>query len=104
MVETVGDWGLAYAAISTLGVMLVYLICVRWWTDPLGRGIAAVFGSCALVIGIVAARLFNIPLPGGVLWWRAVGYWVLGTTMTGGMCTFIWAQFFAPRIKWKDRP
>lgn len=98
MLETVGDVGFVMAGVGMLVLGVLFLTCVRWWTDLLGAIIAAAFGAISLIMSLAAIRLVGLPLP-GLFWWRAILFNVLGVVFWAGAAGFIWAQFIAPRVR-----
>lgn len=97
--EEVGNAGLIFAGLGVVAFAILFLTCVRWWTDTLGRSIAAVAAVPAIILGLGVYRVMGGDLPGGTQVWRATLYPLLGVVswIAGGV--FIWAQFFAPRVK-----
>ncbi|MET0418709.1 MAG: hypothetical protein ABW022_22060 [Actinoplanes sp.] len=100
MLNTIGDVGFVVSAAMFILFGFLFLTSVRWWTDALGRAIAAVLVPIILVMALASVVLMGIPLP-GLQWWRAFLYGTLGTALTVSNGMFIWAQFFAPRIRRK---
>lgn len=97
--EAVGDFGIILAGLGIVAFAVMFLTCVRWWTDWLGRSIAAVAAVPALILGLSVYRLMGGELPGGVQIWRATLFPALGVASWIATGTFIWTQFFAPRVK-----
>jgi hypothetical protein len=98
MLEVIGDIGFLLSAAMLILFSLLYLICVRWWTDILGRLIASVLIIIFTIMTLASIRILDVPLP-GVQWWRAGLYGGLGVSMTAANAVFVWSQFIAPRVK-----
>lgn len=94
-----GDWGYRIGSVGIVVFTVAFLVVVRWWSDLLGRVIAGVF---SITSGILLTGAYRTLEPGDTpvfLWWRAVIYVLFGVVIWSGIFTFIWVQFFAPRIK-----
>lgn len=102
MLKVAGDVGFVTATLGVVVFTALFFSSVRWWTDWLGRAIAAVFGSIFFIMVLAAVRIIGFPLP-GLFWWRAFLFNALGLAIWGGVAGFVWAQFFAPRLKNPDR-
>jgi len=98
-----GSWGYQVGALGIVAFTLAYLMNVRWWTDWLGRVVALVLSTMSGVLFITTLRQLNINLPGGILLWRVIAFWLFGLGVWIGLGTFIWAQFIAPRTMRKSR-
>lgn len=96
MLRQIGDIAFLVAGSGILAFTVLFLGLVRWWTDALGRLIALVMLSEALIITLALVRLFGVPLP-GLYWWRAFLFGTLGVGLWTGCVLFVWAQFIAPR-------
>lgn len=95
----VGDWGYQIGGVGFLIFTTAFLVGVRWRSDLLGRLMAASF---AIVSAIFLTGGYRLMHPGdshGFLLWRMLLYVSFATVMWGSLGTFIWSQFFAPRIK-----
>lgn len=99
--QEVGDLGIIVAGLGIVAFSLLFLTCVRWWTDWLGRSIAAVTAVPAVILGLSVWRLLGGDLIGGVQVWRATLFPLMGVVIWVATGVFLWAQFIAPRIKRK---
>lgn len=99
MVETLGNVGYQIGAVGIAAFTLAFLVIVRWWTDLLGRLIAGVLFTLTLVLIMSTLRMLHVELPGGLLTWRLGVFWLFGAVVWSALGTFIWAQFWAPRIR-----
>jgi hypothetical protein len=95
--EQLGSIGYQIGSIGILAVAVVYFTIVRWWTDALGRVLAAILGTTSLVLLMVAFRQLDVDLPGNFFAWRAAVFWLFGIAVWTGLITLVWAQFLAPR-------
>jgi hypothetical protein len=95
--------GYQVGAIGIITFTVAFLVFVRWWTDMLGRIMAAVLFIMAMVLVMTTLRQFRIDLPGGLDWWRAVTFVLFGVVVWTALGTFVWSQFLAPRIRTKRR-
>jgi hypothetical protein len=99
VLESIGSWGYQVGAVGIILLTVFYLVAVPWKTDILGRLIAGVLGSLSSVLIIIAARQLGWDPPGGLLVWRAIVFCVFGAAVWTALGTFIWAQFWAPRVQ-----
>jgi hypothetical protein len=94
-----GSWGYRIGALGIVAFTVSFLMTVRWWSDLLGRVLAVVFTVMTVVFITSAYRTAHpIDTPSFLLW-RTIVYWAYGAGIWGGLLTFLWFQFFAPRIK-----
>lgn len=98
-----GSWGYQIGAAGIVAFTIAFLVVVRWWTDSLGRVVAMALSTTSGVLVITTLRQLHIDLPGGILWWRVIVFWAFGVGVWSSLCTFIWAQFIAPRVGRKPR-
>lgn len=96
--KTVGDVGLVLAGVGIIVFTTLYLVSVRWWTDHLGRAVAAFFGSVGAIMALVIWRVIGWPLP-GVHWWRAFLFNAMAVSIWAGVIGFVWAQFIQRRVR-----
>lgn len=96
MLELAGDIGFVVAGLGAIALSLAFLLCVRWWTDPLGWILAGLSFSVGTILGLSMVRLLGLPLP-GLFWWRAFLFNALGIALWFGFGAFVWSQFMAPR-------
>jgi MFS family permease len=94
-----GSIGYQVAAAGILLFTVSFLVVVKWWTDWLGRVLAGVLSATSAVLVVTTIRQIWPGLGGGVLVIRAIVFWLFGLAVWSGLATFVWAQFFAPRIK-----
>jgi MFS family permease len=94
-----GSLGYQIGAAGIVAFTVAFLVSVRWWTDWLGRVIAGVLFSTSGVLAIVVLRQIDPDQEGWFLVARAIVFWVFGIAVWASLATFVWAQFFAPRIK-----
>ncbi len=99
MIEQWGNYGYQLGAAGILVFTAAFLLTVRFWTDTLGRVIATVLITMSGVLVMSTLRMLHVELPGGLLNWRAVVFWLFGAGVWSGIGVFVWAQFLAPRIK-----
>lgn len=99
--QQVGDIGIIVASFGVVAFSVLFLTCVRWWSDWLGRSIAAVTAVPAIILGLSVYRLIGGDLIGGVQVWRATLFPLMGVVIWVAGGFFIWAQFIAPRVKRK---
>lgn len=97
--DLLGTIGWQVGAAGIVAVTLTYLIIVRWWTDHLGRIIAALLIALSLVLTLTVVRILRVDLPGKDLVWRVVVFWLFGAAVWSAFFTMVWAQFFAPRLR-----
>lgn len=93
-----GDFGLIAAGVGIIIFTMLFMTSVRWWTDHLGRAIAAFFGSVAAIFALVIVRVAGFPLP-GVQVWRAFLFNAMAVSMWAGLVGFVWAQFVQRRVR-----
>jgi hypothetical protein len=98
MLESVGNVGFITSALMFVLFTFLFLFSVRWWTDALGRMIAAVLTTVVLIMCLASMVVLGVPLP-GINWWRAFLYGILALVLGFSNGFFIWAQFLAPRIR-----
>jgi len=96
--EGLGNLGYQVGAVGLIAVAVIYFMIVRWWTDPLGRVIAAVLGAVSLVLITTILRMLHIGIPHFMVW-RAMMFWMFALAVWSGLMALIWAQLLAPRIK-----
>lgn len=94
--RVIGNIGFVTAAVALVLFALLFLTSVRWWTDPLGRAIASVVATVAVICLLASIVLMGFPIP-FIHWIRAILYPLLGVTAWSATIAFIWSQFFAPR-------
>lgn len=99
MVENIGNIGYQVGAIGIVLFSASFLIITRWWTDLLGRLVAGVLFTISAVLSMTVARMMNVEFPGGLFLWRAIVFWAFAFAVWTALCTFVWAQFLAPRIR-----
>lgn len=99
MVELFGNIGYQFGVVGILTFTISFLTIVRWWTDHLGRVIAGIMISLSTVLIMTILRMLHVELPGGLLVWRVVVFWIFGAGVWIGFGSLVWAQFFAPRIR-----
>lgn len=97
--ELIGSVGYQAGAVGIVLFSIAYLLLVRWWTDTLGRVLASVICTLSLILVMVALRQLDVELPGGLLVWRAGVFLLFGIVVWMALGTFVWSQFFAPRLK-----
>lgn len=100
--ELLGNVGYQVGAVGILFVTVIYYISVRWWTDPLGRTLAAVLGTVSTVLIMSILRMLDVPIP-NLLLWRALVFWMFGLAVWSGLLTMVWSLFFAPRLRIRSR-
>jgi hypothetical protein len=98
VLKLAGDVGFVLATLGVVAFTVLFLTSVRFWTDWLGRLVAAVFISVLLIMALSVVRLMGFPLP-GLFWWRAFLFNALGVAIWSGVVGFVWAQFYAPRLR-----
>src|SRR5215213_4268240 len=103
--KQVGDLGIWAGAIGIFAFTTLFLVATRWWTDVLGRTLAAVFVAASGVLCIASLRSADVELIGGIMTWRAVCYVTCGGVMWAAGMTCCWAQWCAPRRRgaWKGK-
>src|SRR4030042_352533 len=101
MLKAIGDWGFVFAGSGVVVFTLLFLLSVRWWSDHLGRAIAAVTGLTSLIAALGIARFVDTPVPGGIDMWRAVIYPLLGASLWASIILFAWVQFIRPIVRGK---
>jgi hypothetical protein len=94
-----GNWGYRIGGLGIVAFTIVFLVAVRWRTDVLGRLLAAVFIVISAIFLTGGYRTLYPGDSGGFLLWRMVLYVSFALTIWAGFVSFIWSQFFAPRIK-----
>jgi len=94
VLKLAGDVGFVLAGTGAFAFALLFFICVRWWSDLLGRILAGAIGSIAFIMVLSMVRLIGLPLP-GLFWWRAFLFNALGLVLWAGAGAFVWTQFFA---------
>jgi len=95
----VGSLGYQIGAVGIVFFTVAFLVSVRWWTDWLGRVLAGVLFATSAVLVVTTIRQLNPDLGGSFLIVRAVVFCLFGAAVWTSLATFVWAQFFAPRIK-----
>lgn len=98
MLERIGDIGFLTAASMLLCFSILFLTCVTWWKDLLGRVIALILGVMVTIMILASLVVFDVPIP-GKMWWRAFLYNLLAFAMFLANVAFVWSQFIAPRRK-----
>ncbi len=98
VVQSWGTWALTVGAIGVVVWSTMFLVSVRWWTDALGRVLAAVFGSMGIMCVVITIVTLGIPVP-AVQYVRAALYSAFAVSVWGGVVAFLWAQFAAPRLR-----
>lgn len=94
-----GSLGYQVGAAGIVFFTVAFLVSVRWWTDWLGRVLASVlFATSAVLIVVVLRQLFP-EWEGPFLVVRAAVFWLFGVSIWVSLATFVWSQFFAPRVK-----
>lgn len=99
MLEQLGTWGYWMGASGIILINLVFAVAVPWWNDILGRLIMGVLTALSLVLGIIILRQLGVELPGSLVLWRAIVFWVFGLAVWTALGTFIWAQYMAGRVQ-----
>lgn len=95
----VGSWGYQIGALGIVTFTVSFLMVVRWWTDLLGRVLAFVFTITSIVLLLSAYRSLTHADSENFMIVRLVVYWTYGVGVWGGIVSFLWFQFFAPRVK-----
>jgi hypothetical protein len=98
MVKAAGDIGFVLSGIALVLFPIMFLTSVRWWSDWLGRIIAAMFTVIGLLMALSMIRLLGVPLA-GLFWWRAFLFPSLAVASWAACIAFIWSQFIAPRVR-----
>lgn len=88
----VGAAGIVFFTIS-------FLLVVRWWTDWLGRVLAGTLLATSMVLSLTTLRQFHPEWGHSYYVCRLIVFWVFGLAVWSSLVTFVWAQFFAPRLK-----
>lgn len=104
MLEDFGNWGYQLGAVGIVGFTVAFLVVVRWHSDMLGRIIAGVLTSTSGVLIMSTLRMFGFAQFDFFFAWRALVFWLFGIGVWTGLATFLWAQFWAPRIRNRHRP
>lgn len=99
MLRDIGNYGYQAGAVGVVAFTICYLVAVRWWTDWLGRVLASVLFTTSGVLIITAIRQIRPEWQGPLFVWRAIFFCGFGITIWGSLATFVWSQYFAPRIK-----
>lgn len=100
MLLNAGNWGYFVGAIGILLLTVSYLVIVdRWWKDLLGLVLGAVLITVSSVIATSTIRLWMPDIAGWFLYLRVAVFWAFALAVWSGLGLFLWAQFFAPRIK-----
>lgn len=94
-----GSIGYQIGAVGILVFTLAFLASVRWWSDSLGRVMAAVLTTTSGMLVVTAIRQIWPDIDGAIFVWRAIVFWLFGIAVWASIGTFLWAQFFAPRLK-----
>jgi hypothetical protein len=94
-----GSLGYQIGAGGIIAFTVAFLVSVRWWTDWLGRVIAGVLFSTSAVLVVVVLRQLFPEWEGSFLIVRAAVFWFFGVSIWISLASFVWSQFFAPRIK-----
>jgi ABC-type nickel/cobalt efflux system permease component RcnA len=97
MVRLWGTVSFEVASFAFIVFTVGFFATVRWWTDALGRSIAGVVGSSAVILVVSLCYTLGVPIP-GILWVRAVMYSSFALTMSIAVTVFFWSQFIAPRV------
>lgn len=103
MTQSIAVVGYVAIGAGIIVFTVLFLTCVRWWSDVLGWTIAAVCFMFSLTLGLGIYRLFGGPLPGGTLLWSAILYPAIAVVVWSAAGTFIWSQFVARRVRRKNR-
>lgn len=101
MLRDFGSLGYQAGAVGVVAFTFCYLVAVRWWTDWLGRVIASVLFTTSGVLIVTAIRQLRPDLEGPLFVWRAVFFCGFGITIWGSLITFVWSQYFAPRVRYR---
>lgn len=96
---SIGALGYQVGAAGIVAFTLCYLVAIKWWTDWLGRVLAGVLFTTSAVLVTITLRQLNPDLAGHYFVWRAIAFWGFGLAVWASWATFLWAQFFAPRLK-----
>jgi len=83
--ESLGSLGYQIGAAGIFLVAVIYFVIVRWWTDVLGRVLAAILGTTTSVLVMVALRQLGVDLPGGFLAWRAAVFVLFAIAVWSGV-------------------
>lgn len=105
MLLDVGNVGYQVGAVGIVAFTLAYLATVRWWSDHLGRVIAGVTSAMSAVLAMTTLRMIypSIINDQTYLIVRLVIFWSFGLGVWLALTSFVWAQFFAPRIRQSER-
>lgn len=105
MLLNVGNVGYQVGAGGILAFTLAYLITVRWWSDHLGRVIAGVFSSMSMVLMVTTMRMVSPEIVTNHTYagFRILVFWTFGLGVWFALVSFVWAQFFADRIRQSER-
>lgn len=101
--KAIGDLAFIASALMLGTFSIMFLLSVRWWTDPLGRIIAGVLTVVLIIMSLAVVVLTGVPLA-GIQWWRVFLYGGLALFMFAGNIVFVWAQFIAPRKRARTTP
>jgi hypothetical protein len=97
--------GYQVGAVGIIVFTFSFLVVIRWWTDHLGRVIAGVLAAMSAVLMITTARMLDPTLTDHTTYQmvRIGVFWVFGLGIWIALSSFVWAQFFAPRIRKSER-
>lgn len=101
----VKEWGTDAFLVASIAFGLftvLFMVGVRWWTDLLGRTIAAVCGSIAAIMLVADTRTLGLSIPDYMLV-RAILFTVFACVMVGAVGIFVYVQFLSPRIHRRNR-
>lgn len=99
MLLELGSLGYQIGALGVVIFTLVYLVAVRWWTDWLGLVLASVLFTTSGVLIVTTIRQIWPGTDHTIYVIRAVAFWAFGIAVWGSIATFIWSQWFAPRVR-----
>lgn len=101
MLLSIGNIGYQVGAVGIIAFSVAFLIGVRWWTDHLGRVIAGVLSSMSAVLVMTTVRMLSPELATDhtYLTVRLIVFVVFGSGIWIALASFVWAQFFAKRIR-----
>lgn len=99
MLLSVGNIGYQVGAVGIIAFTIAFLVVVRWWTDFLGRIIAGVLSGICGVLIMSTIRMLYPNIDPSFFMWRAIVFWLFGLGVWIALGSFIWAQFFAPRLR-----
>lgn len=94
-----GSIGYQVGAAGIIAFTTCYLVAIPWWTDWLGRVLAGSLFSTSAVLLLTTLKQLNPEWDHTYEVVRLVVFWVFGLAVWSSLITFVWAQFFAPRVR-----